>query len=341
MPTLHVDIETIGRNTEEVVSLLRPQGVDLVAVTKGCLGEPGVAAAMVAGGAVALADIRDSNLRRLRTALPGVELHRIYLPPLKTAFEPGDVTYVSSVAGAAAVAAVPATGSKPDGRSDLEDTRKVMLQVETGDLREGVPYEDLLHVAAGIAAEARLRLLGVSTNYACFHGPLDGIGRSAEAVAAAARTLRQAGMGVERVSGGNSSLLALVLAGQSLPDEITELRCGEALLLGQEALNYSRIPGCDCACRLRAQVLEEYTKPARGGGPRRLVVGMGRQDLGSGTVSFVEPGLRESGRSGDYLVVEAEAATRGTWIGRTVEMIPSYDSLVAAWTSPYVQLRLS
>ena len=194
---------------------------------------------------------------------------------------------------------------------------------------------------AGHPIAIMCRLLGVSTNYACFHGPSDGIRRSVEAVAMAARALCQAGIRVERVSGGNSSLLALVLAGESLPDEITELRCGEALLLGQEALHYSRIPGCDCACRLRAQVLEEYTKPAREGAPRRLVLGVGRQDLGSGALSFVEPGLRESGRSGDYLVVEAEAATCGTWIGRTVEMIPSYDALVAAWTSPYVQLCLS
>ncbi len=45
---------------------------------------------------MALADTRDANLRRLRSALPEAELHRIHLPSYKESFEPGDVTYVSS-----------------------------------------------------------------------------------------------------------------------------------------------------------------------------------------------------------------------------------------------------
>ncbi len=49
MPELRIDVEAIGRNTEVVAAMLRARGLDLVAVTKGCLGEPRVAAAMLAG----------------------------------------------------------------------------------------------------------------------------------------------------------------------------------------------------------------------------------------------------------------------------------------------------
>ena len=89
MPVLLVDIEAIGRNSETVARMLRAQGLDLVGVTKGCLGEPRVGAAMIAAGAVALADTRDANLRRLRASLPGVELHRIQLPSLGTGLRSG------------------------------------------------------------------------------------------------------------------------------------------------------------------------------------------------------------------------------------------------------------
>ncbi len=92
MPELRVNVDAIGRNTEAIVSLLRQTGLDLVGVTKGCLGEPRVAGAMLAGGAVALADTRDPNLARLRAAFPGAELHRIHLPSLAEAFDPADVT---------------------------------------------------------------------------------------------------------------------------------------------------------------------------------------------------------------------------------------------------------
>jgi predicted amino acid racemase len=143
------------------------------------------------------------------------------------------------------------------------------------------------------------------------------------------------------VSGGNSSLLWLLIEGQTLPAEVTELRCGEALLLGQDALHYRALPGCRTdACVLRAEVLEEYTRPARDGWARRLVLALGRQDLGSGALRFMQPGLKEIGRSADYLVVEAAADGAGIFAGDMVDMVPTYEALVAAWTSPYVELTL-
>lgn len=217
-----------------------------------------------------------------------------------------------------------------------------MLQVETGDLREGVPLEQLEELALAVTADPRLDLVGISTNYACFHGTSGGIRDSVGAIALAAARLRAAGMPVTHVSGGNSSLLWLLAEGEGLPEEVTELRCGEALLLGQDALFYRALPGC-CgdACILRAEVLEGYTKPVREGGRRRLVLGVGSQDLGSGAVEFVEAGLRELGRSADYLVVEQEEKHPQAGVGDMIDMVPSYEALVSAWTSPYVELRLS
>jgi ornithine racemase len=338
MPELRVDVDAVGRNTEAVASLLMGHSLALVGVTKGCLGEPRVAAAMLAGGAVALADTRDQNLLRLRSAFPAAELHRIHLPSLSEPFDPGDVTYVTSREGAAAVAALGSPGAP----------RGVMIQVETGDEREGVPAELLVDLAGFVAGEPRLLLEGLSTNYACFLGPPTGLEASLEAVAQEARTLRSAGFPVARVSGGNSSVLWLLRRGVRLPEEVTELRCGEALLLGQDALYYEPVPGCSTeACVLRAEVLEEYTKspetnstPSSRGRARRVVVGIGRQDLSGGGVRFLDPGLTEVGRSADYLVAEVRAGSRAPAVGQVIEMLPGYEALVAAWTSPYVGVRL-
>lgn len=332
MPFLDVSLETIGRNTEAVAHLLRDQGLDLVGVTKGCLGDARVGATMMAAGAVALADTRDENLRRLREALPGVELHRIYLPSLCAAFEPGDVTYISSSRAAAALASLPA----PAGAK-----RQLMIQVETGDLRDGVPEEDLFDLARTVVRNPALELVGISTNFACFDGAPSGAADSVHAVANAAKELKKRGIRVDRVSGGNSSLLWLVQQGVRLPGEITELRCGEGLLLGQDALCYEPLPGCrQDACVLRAEVLEMYTKPVLGGRRCRLVLGLGRQDLGSGSVRFVDQDLVEVGRSSDYMVVDLSGPRRDVGSGEFVEMIPSYDALVAAWTSPFVDRRI-
>ncbi len=340
MPQLVVDIDAIGKNTEAVAALLRGRALDLVAVTKGCLGEPRVAAAMLAGGAVALADTRDANLRRLRAALPKVELHRIHLPSLAEPFEPGDVSYVSSLEGAEVVAAIPGDfDDNPVG--SVAGSRRVVIMVETGDEREGVPPDGVLAMALKIVRDPRLQLEGVATNFACFRGGSEGIRESVTIVARMAGLIRSAGMPVRRVSGGNSSLLRLLVEGETLPAEVTELRCGEALLLGQDALFHRPLPGCRVdACVLRAEVVEEYTRPALGESARRLVLGIGRQDLSSGAVRFEQPGLREIGRSADYLVLEANTECSRIAVGTMVAMIPTYEALVAAWTSPYVETKL-
>jgi predicted amino acid racemase len=330
MAELRVDVEAIGRNTEAVASLLAEYSLDLVAVTKGCVGEPKVAAAMLAGGAVALADTRDQNLSRLRAALPGVELHRIHLPSLTEPFDPGDICYVSSAAGAAAVAAL----------GSARAPREVMILMDTGDEREGAPSEELPGIATAVAAEPRLKLEGIATNYACFKGEPYGIEGSVWGVADAARALRDAGYHVPRVSGGNSSALWLLKRHEVLPEQITELRCGEALLLGQDALFYEPLPGCvPDACVLRAEVLEGYTRRAEQGQVERLVLGIGKQDLGAGVIRFREPGLFEVGRSAEYLVVEMAVGVRPPTAGSTIEMLPAYGALMAAWTSPYVDVR--
>jgi predicted amino acid racemase len=125
-----------------------------------------------------------------------------------------------------------------------------------------------------------------------------------------------------------------------IPAGLTELRCGEALFLGHDALHYEPLPGCRRdACLIRAELVEEYTRSTPRGPSRRLLLGAGRQDLASGAVRFVEPGLRELGRSSDYLVVEAEAGQPPMKAGSMVEMIPGYEALVAAWMSPYVEKR--
>ncbi|MHB1344217.1 MAG: alanine racemase [Thermoleophilia bacterium] len=329
MAELGVDLKGVEQNAAAVASLLARNDLRLVGVTKGCAGDPRVAGAILGGGAVALADSRDLHLRRLREAFPGVELQRIFLPPLSGDFEPGDVSFVSSPQGAARVAET----ATPRGH------RSVMAHLETGDLREGVPVAQLLPLLESIEADPRLLLAGLSTNYACFEGDADGILASLEVLGSAVRTARAAGFACARVSGGSSSLLALLADDRRLPAEITEVRCGEALLLGRDALLYRQLPGCrQDAVLLRAEVLERYTKSSRGVEQTRLVLGLGHQDLGAGAVSFRRPGLRELGRSSDYLIVGVATGAPRLRPGDLVEMVPDYVAMATAWASPFVEV---
>ncbi|HZJ03399.1 MAG TPA: alanine racemase [Thermoleophilia bacterium] len=305
----------------------RREAPRLIGVTKVCLGDPTVARAMLEGGAAALADSREPSLARLRAALPGVELHRIHLTAGDAQRELADVFYVSSPAGLEGL----------DGRGGRAE---VMALVETGDQREGAPLEELHDLARKIALGPGTRLRGVATNFACFAGRPEHAQASVEMLAAAARGLEAGGVAVPEVSGGNSSLLGLLMDGVGLPLEVTEIRCGEALLLGQETLRFRALPGGrQDGCRLRAEVLERYTKSFFEVGSQRVVLGLGSQGLGNAPVRFLRPEMSEVGRSSDYLVAEVAAGAQAPEIGAVVEMIPSYHALVAAWTSPFVEVR--
>jgi len=326
---VRIDLDGIRGNTAAVARLLSSSGLDLVGVTKGVAGEPRVARAMVEGGAAALADTHDAHLRGLRAALPEVELHRILLPPAHALFAPGDISHVTSIASAGRIATL-GTPTAPQA---------VMVQIETGDLREGVPVEEVVELAVYVEGEPRLRLEGLSTNYACFAGDPTGIEASLDVLVRVVADVRAAGLPVPRVSGGNSSLLGLLSDGWSLPAEITEVRCGEALLLGREALHYRPLPGCrQDAVLLRAEVVERYTKGVAGSRSERLVLAIGHQDLGAGTVVFREPGLVELGRSSDYVVVGVEAGSVAPEVGDMVQMLPDYVAMTAACTSPFVEV---
>jgi len=64
--TLTIDLTKIAENTRRIVEAM--PGVDIVAVTKVCAGSPQVGAAMLSGGASALAESRLENVARLRAA---------------------------------------------------------------------------------------------------------------------------------------------------------------------------------------------------------------------------------------------------------------------------------
>ena len=139
---------------------------------------------------------------------------------------------------------------------------------------------------------------------------------------------RAARRGPRRSAGcpaGTRACSGTLRPGDVLPAEVTELRCGEALLLGQDALFYEPLPGCRRdACVLRAEVLEAYTRPAPRG--RAAEARPGHRPAGS---------ERGRGRASGSPVCSRSAARPTTWwsrsadgmtapaVGSVVEMLPA------------------
>ena len=166
---------------------------------------------------------------------------------------------------------------------------------------------------------------------------------------------RATGLPLKLLSGGNSANLSLLASG-GMPPEINHLRIGEAITLGRNVLDRSPWPGTrQDTIRVVAEVIEVERKPSVPIGPRgqdafgglvqftdrgirrRAICNIGRQDV---VVDGIEPedtGIIVLGGSSDHLVLDVEEAENEVRIGDEIAFYPTYGSLLAATTSPYMQ----
>lgn len=344
-PRLEVDLDAITSNARSLVDLLAPRGIRVTGVTKATLGNPWVAAAMLAGGVVGLGDSRAANLARLREAGVTAPLSLLRSPALSqvgraVASAELSLNTEAVVLEALSVAAL-RTGSP----------HSVVLMVELGDLREGIAVADVVDAARGVGRLPGLRLAGLGTNLACISGvvpdqrAMDELSRLTELVEA------DAGHPLAVVSGGNSANLAWVLA---TPDvgRINQLRLGEAILLGTEPLHRRAIEGLRTdAFALVAEVIEAKTKPTQPWGvigqgafgtaalrrgsttTRQVIVALGRQDVDPVGLT-PGPGLVIVGASSDHLVLDV--GDHDVAVGDELVFGLDYSALVRAATSPFV-----
>jgi len=342
--TLTIDTAAVRHNTTVFVRRLAAQGIAVTGVTKSLDGEPAVGAAMLAGGAVGLADSRMPALARLAAAGLGPRL--LIRPPqrdeLDQAIAIADCLFLSDPPTARAL-------------SERADRRRVsiLLAVDMGDRREGVLPEQAAALARELAALPGLSLTGIAVNFAC----LSGLQPSLE-------LFEQADAVLAEVAGSCSAEPMLSLGGTYClphlfqgfrPRHACVARIGAALCYGDYTLPaVTPIPGLLRADPvLSAEVIESRVKPgpplgaigpdAFGHAPetvlpreatRYVVLAMGRRDA---EPRSLRPFLRDTtvaGMSSDHTVLLTSAPLRS---GDIVEFALDYEGLVRAVTSPFVR----
>jgi predicted amino acid racemase len=352
MPRLTIDLAKIRHNTSLVAELLKPHGVKLTGVTKACLGSELVGEAMLGGGAASLADSRSENIHNLRRHLQDVELTCLRSPVTSDdACFDADIYFVSSVEQALPLLKM--TPRKP---------LKLCLLLETGDGREGVPLELASSEAARIAELPDALLVGLATNAACARNDIP-VGGSLQAFnEAAGRIAWSLGRGrpgcdstgagmLPLRSVGGSGLLRLLTGpdedgeqqpgwGMSLFAQVTDLRCGEAILLGRIPSGHTPDLYLQGAHRdafvLEGPVVEVFEKA----GVTQALVGIGVQDTGGGRLIPCHPGITPVSSTSDYLAINCaspELRAHPLRIGEKIRFLPTYYALVAAMTSPFVE----
>jgi len=344
-PRLEVDLGAVQHNARVLVDELAPKGIRVTGVTKATLGSPGVAAAMLRGGVMGLADSRVENLVRLRGAGIAAPLTLIRTPMLSQAeavVRHADISLNTepTVLGALSIAAI-----------HQRRTHSVILMVELGDLREGVAPNDVVELARTITRHRGLTLVGLGTNLACQSGVVPDQAKMAELSRLAEQVEAACAIHLAVVSGGNSANLEWARTTHDV-GRIDELRLGEAILLGTDPLSRRPVEGLQTdAFTLVAEVIEAKRKPAQpwgstvrtafgepmprlgSGSVRQAILALGHQDVDP--AELVAPaGITILGASSDHLVVDVGDHDLG--VGGEIAFRLGYSSLLRASSSPFV-----
>ncbi len=346
-PRLEIDLGAIRHNTRSLVERLAPKGIGVTGVSKGALGSPGVAAAMLSGGGSAVGDSRVENLHALRAGGITAPLTLIRSPMLSqvdAVVRCADLSLNTEgrVLDALSVAAL-----------SQGTTHAVVLMVELGDLREGIAAAEVVDLARTVTGRPGLVLAGLGTNLACQNGivpdqtKMDELSKLVEQVEVACH------VHLSVVSGGNSATLGWALTCDDA-GRIDDLRLGEAILLGLDPLHRTPLEGLRTdAFRLFCEVIELATKPAHpwgdvaqaafgspparrapGAAPvRQAILAVGRQDVDPDGLTPAS-GMSVLGASSDHLVISV--GDHDVAVGDEVSFGVDYSALLRSATSPFV-----
>ena len=342
---LLVDPRKIEENTRAVSRMLR--GIDVVGVTKCLVGAPEVARAMLAGGAIAVAESRHEGAQRLRD---GGITAPVWLLRMPSPARAADTVRLFDLSLASEIETCEALDQ---AAGELGVRHKVVVMVELGDLREGVMPTEVPAFTAALQRLRNLDLAGLGTNLTCYGAVVPDERNMGELIALARETERRVGHPL-LVSGGNSGSVPLVTAGR-MPDGIDSLRIGETILHGLDTLTRWPIAGLHTdAFHLEVPVVEARTKPSRpyggtaetawGDKPmfedrgvrRRAICALGRQDCRVEGLTPTDPRVYVLGASSDHLVLDIEGMLDPPRPGEALGFRPDYVATVQLATSPFV-----
>ena len=345
-PCLTIDTQKLIHNTKAVIELCGKKNIKVMAVTKLFQGNPKIAQMMVDAGVECIGDARIQNLIRLKDIK--VEKALIRLPMLNEIdllVEYADISLNSELETIRAIS---------DYCLEHDRKHKVVLMVDMGDRREGVNEEDVLATAQEIVKCRGVELVGLGVNFGCFGGVIPDR-ESMTAFMNHARSLEEKlGLKFTHITGGSSLHLHMIWE-DILPEGITHLRIGQSINLGVEDKYGEVIEGLyGDIYKLHAQVIEKKTKPSvpkgqigidafgnvpvfeERGNLKRLILGIGRQDVLLGGLTPEDRDIEIMGGSSDHMILNVTNCSREYKIGDVVSFEMNYSSLLSVFNSEYV-----
>lgn len=200
-------------------------------------------------------DSRISNLKAIKEIAPDVQT--VYIkPPAK-----GSISEIVRYADVSMNTEFVTLKQLSDEAVKQNKWHKVIIMVETGDLREGVMGENLINFYAKVFELPNIEIIGLGTNLNCLHGVMPSQDKLIQLSLYKQLIELKFNRKIPWISGGTSVTIPLLFQNQ-IPKGINHFRVGEMLFFGLDLFKNDTVPGMrDDVFEMYTQVIEINEKP--------------------------------------------------------------------------------
>lgn len=343
-PKLYINLKAIGENYLKIKKRCEESGISLVPVTKVVRGDENIVRTLESLGAREIGDSRLKNIMNfMNLNVKKVLIRSPSFSEIDLAVDLTDYSLESEISTIEKLATALRKKQKKHG---------VIVMVEVGELREGVMPEDVVPFVKKIVSFPNIEFLGLGTNTTCFSGVIPDY-KNLKVLYDLKVILEDNGIKVKYLSGGGTNLLKM-LWDRKIPNFINQIRVGEGIFLGVDAIKREPLPGLrQDTFRLDVELIEVKRKPSKPWGERtkdafeeevefvdegimiRGIASIGKQDVMIKGLKSDE-NVKIIGASSDHLVLNLNKKPDSK-VGDLISFRLNYSGVLSCFTSFYVE----
>ncbi len=248
-----------------------------------------------------------------------------------------------------------------DEASKQDKVHKVIIMIETGDLREGVMGDHLVDFYGSCFELPNIEIVGIGTNLNCLHGVLPSQDKLIQLSLYKQIIELKFNKRIPWISGGTSVTIPLML-NHLLPKGVNHFRIGETLYFGANLYDENTIEGMhDDVFELNAEIIEITRKPKVpigefGVDPQgesyevdeslygeysyRAILDIGLLDIDPKYIDLEDKSFEIAGASSDMIVIDLGENKQGNKVGDLVKLKLKYMGVLSLMNSDYIDKKI-
>lgn len=347
--------EKLAHNFQYLKNLFQENNMHWGVVSKLLCGNETYLKLLIDLGIKEIHDSRISNLKKIKEINPQVQTAYIK-PPAKRS-----ISDVISYADVSMNTEYYTMKLLSEEASRQKKTHKVIIMIETGDLREGVMGENLVSFYKKVFELPNIEIIGLGTNLNCLHGVMPSQDKLIQLCLYKQIIELKFNVKIPWISGGTSVTIPLIQS-QQIPKGVNHFRVGETLYFGANLFEETTIEGMyDDVFMISTEIIEITKKPMTPMGTMaanpqgeimevdeslygktsyRAILDVGLLDVDPKYLLIDQHDFQIAGASSDMLVLDIGQNEKGFKVGDLISFKLKYMGALALLNSSYIEKRI-